>query len=352
MNIIAMDSHKSYSQIQVARPNGDAICECRVDHSRGAITAFLSRWEAGSKVAVETIGNWYWIVDEIEEAKMTPQLVHAHKAKLMLGAVNKTDKLDARGLNRLQRAGTLPTVWIPSGDLRDKRELPRTRMVFGKMRTQLKNRIHSVIDKYGLQDRFSDFSDMFGRAGRARIQECMELLPSQTRYTLECMLSELDCIQSRIGEMERLFKKMFGVVPEIKRLMTLPGVAYILAVVIWLELGDIDRFADAARFASYAGTTPRVHSSGGKTRYGRMRKDVNHYLKWAFSEAANSIVLNHKRFPDRHVSRLYARLRQRRGHPKAVGAVARHLAEATYWVLRKEQDYMEPKGKAVSSTQA
>ena len=187
MNIIAMDSHKSYSQIQVARPNGDAICECRVDHSRGVITAFLSRWEAGSKVAVETIGNWYWIVDEIEEAKMTPQLVHAHKAKLMLGAVNKTDKLDAPGLNRLQRAGTLPTVWIPSSDLRDKRELPRTRMVFGRMRTQLKNRIHSVIDKYGLQDRFSDLSDMF------------------------------------------------GVVPEIKRLMTLPGVAYILAVVIWKE---------------------------------------------------------------------------------------------------------------------
>src|SRR5207245_1927359 len=65
------------------------------------------------EVAVETIGNWYWIVDEIEAAGCVPKLVHARKAKLMMGEINKTDKLDARGLNRLQQAGTLPTVWIP-----------------------------------------------------------------------------------------------------------------------------------------------------------------------------------------------------------------------------------------------
>jgi hypothetical protein len=81
-------------------------------------------------VAVETTGNWYWIVDEIEGAGCVPRLVHARKAKLMLGTINKTDKLDARGLNHLQRAGTLPTAWIPSSELRDWRDLPRTRMVW------------------------------------------------------------------------------------------------------------------------------------------------------------------------------------------------------------------------------
>ena len=65
--------------------------------------------------------------------------------------MNKTDKLDARGLNKLQRIGTLPVVWIPPGQLRDKRELTRTRMVLVAQRTQLKNRIHSTLDKYGLK---------------------------------------------------------------------------------------------------------------------------------------------------------------------------------------------------------
>ncbi|WP_447972738.1 hypothetical protein [Nitrospira sp. Kam-Ns4a] len=54
---------------------------------------------------------------------MLPQLVHARKAKLMMGMVNNTDKLDAHGLTRLQRTGTLPTVWIPPGVLRDQRDL-------------------------------------------------------------------------------------------------------------------------------------------------------------------------------------------------------------------------------------
>jgi transposase len=55
----------------------------------------------------------------------------------MVGQVNKTDKLDTRGLLQLQRTGTLPTVWIPSHDLRDLRELPRTRMVLVRQRTQV-----------------------------------------------------------------------------------------------------------------------------------------------------------------------------------------------------------------------
>jgi len=48
-------------------------------------------------------------------------------------------------------------------------------------------------------------------------------------------------------------------------------------VVIALEVGDVERFPDVEHLASYAGMVPRVHSSGGKTRYGRTRQDVNRY---------------------------------------------------------------------------
>ena len=41
---------------------------------------------------------------------------------------------------------------------------------------------------------------------------------------------------------------------------------------------------------------------------------------------------------------------RRKGHPKAIGALARHLAEATYWILSKQEPYREPKPSAVSST--
>jgi transposase len=130
----------------VEREAGRLVCELQIPHERGALRQFLQRCDTGSPVAVETSGNWYWIVDEIEGAGCVPQLVHARKAKLMLGMIKKRDKLDARGLNRLQRAGTLPTVWIPSSGLRDWRDLPRTRMVLVRQRSRLKNPMHALSD--------------------------------------------------------------------------------------------------------------------------------------------------------------------------------------------------------------
>jgi len=352
MEIIALDCHKHYSFASVQTLDGKSLCQGRIEHQRGSIRTFLSRYTRGSAVAVETVGNWYWIVDEIEAAGMVPKLVHARKAKLMLGSINKTDKLDALGLNQLQRAGTLPTVWIPPGDLRDRRELPRTRMVFAVARTRLKNRIHSVLAKYGLQDQFKGVSDIFGKQARKQVWKRLEQLPAQTHYTTVLLLEQLDRVEAVVQDMERRMAEVFKPTEVIKRLDSLPGVGLILAVVISQEIGDIKRFGGPEQLASYAGTVPRVHASGGKIRYGRLRPDVNHYLKWAFCEAANVVATHWTAHPQRHVSRLYSRIRARRGHPAAVGAVARHLAEATYWMLTKDQAYRERGVVKVSSRQA
>ncbi len=63
----------------------------------------------------------------------------------------------------------------------------------------------------------------------------------------------------------------------------------------------------------------------------------NRYFKWAYVEADNVTYRHHRCNPDRHVSRLYARQRTRHGHPKAIGAVARHLAETSFHILSSQQ---------------
>ena len=341
MEMIALDCHKHYSVANVQSPDGRCLAERRIEHRRGSIREFLGPYSPGCPVAVETIGNWYWIVDEIEQAGKVPRLVHARKAKLMLGSINKTDKLDVRGLNRLQQTGTLPTVWIPPASLRDHRELPRTRMVFATARTRLKNRIHSVLDKYGLQDQLTGVSDIFAAGVRERLEGCIQQLPPQAAYTSDLLLEQLEAVQETIEALEERIAQLFKPTEEFTLLDTLPGVGLILGVVLVLEIGDIRRFCCAERLASYAGTVPRVHSSGGKTHYGRTRPDVNHYLKWAYTEAANAVAVHRESLAHRHVGQLYSRIRSRRGHASAVGAVARHLAEATYWMLTKKEPYHE-----------
>jgi transposase len=348
MEYIAFDAHKHYTLASVARADGRLVREQRLAHERGALQQFLARCEPGSPVALETVGNWYWIVDEIEGAGCLPKLVHARKAKLMMGQINKTDKLDARGLNTLQRNGTLPTVWIPPGELRDQRELPRTRMALVRQRTPLKNRLHATLAKYALHD--VEVSDLFGVRGRALLRQRCELLPPHTAYATRQLLEQVESLDRQVAGFEQRIKSVFKPTQAIQLLTTVPGVGLTLAVVIALEIGDVTRFPTAEKLASYAGCTCRVHASGDKLRYGRLRPDVNRYLKWAFIEAANAICLMRRRHPHRHVSRLYERIAQRKGHPKAIGAVARHLAEATYWLLSKQEAYREPQAAAVSST--
>jgi transposase len=341
MEYVAFDAHKRYTLASVVRPNGRLVREQRITHEPGSLQQFLERCERGSPVAVETIGNWYWIVDEIEAAGCVPKLVHARKAKLMMGEINKTDRLDVRGLNRLQQAGTLPTVWIPPGELRDQRDLPRTRMVLVRQRTQLKNRIHGTLAKYALHD--LDVTDLFGVRGRLLLRQRFESLPPHTAYASRQLLEQIEGLDGRVRAFEQRIQATFKRTPVIQRMLTLPGVGLTLAVVIALEEGDVTRFATAEKLASYAGTTPRIHASGGKTRFGPSRPDVNRYLKWAFVEAANAVCLTRGRTAPRHVSRLYERVARRKGHAKAIGAVARHLAEAPYWMLTKEEPYREPK---------
>ena len=73
---------------------------------------------------------------------------------------------------------------------------------------------------------------------------------------------------------------------------------------------------------------------------------MNRYLKWEYSEAANVVARYRRQHPERHVSQLYEKVMRRKGHQKAIGAVGRHLAEATYWILKQDKPYRDPALKA------
>jgi len=346
---IAFDSHKRYTWVEHEQVASGKVRCYRLEHTPGAIRHALVDSEPGTAVAIEATANWYWITNEIEQAGLVPRLVHPRKAKLMMGQINKTDKLDAHGLNRLQRNGTLPTVWIPPGPLRELRELTRTRVVLVAQRTRWKNRITATLAKWGLPA--SEYSDPYGKGARAELAARIESLPEQTRWVTQQMLAQLDGLSEQIRQFERRLEELVEVTPEMQWLMTLPGVGVILAATVALEIGNVGRFPSADRLASYAGTTPRVHASGDRVRYGRTRPDVNRYLKWAFAEAGNSVAVNYKRCLERHVSQLYGRLRIRKGHSKAVGAVARHLAEAAFHVLNRQEAYRDPAAVAGRTTE-
>lgn len=345
---IGCDAHKRYSIFASINEKGQRGAPVRVENNRALFRLYLSQLPPASVIALETVGNWYWMVDEMEKAGHMPRLVHAGKAKLMMGNINKTDKLDAHSLALLLRNGVLPSVWIPPGDIRDQRELPRMRMALVQMRTKFKNRIHATLDKYALQ--IPEVSDIFGLQGRELLRNRLGQLPPYTRQSVETQLELLDQVENHIRLCEKKIEEVVEETPAMELLMSLPGVGYILAVVIAMEIGEVTRFPTSHHLASYAGTVPRIKESGGKVFRGKVRPDVNRYLKWAFVEAANIIVMHQGRWSNRHVGRLYGRIKERKGHAKAVVAVARHLAEASFWILKRNEPYKEPKRNLIVSS--
>lgn len=340
---IGCDMHKRYSVFAVLDENGEMSAPTRIEHHRDDLEAFLRRFPAGTPVAIETTAHWYWFADLIEQCGLQPRLTNARRAKWMMGHTNKTDRLDAEGLAILQRNGTLPDVFILPAELRDRRELLRARMAYSRMRTQLKNRIHATLAKHAI--RIDEVSDIFGKKGRELLAVHQAQLPPHTRSCLQQDLELIDAITERVSSLEQQIEDVLEQTDLSRRLQTAPGIGKILSAVIIGEVGVIERFPGPKQFASYCGTVPTVHSSGGKTWHGRTRKDANRYLKWAYAEAANSIAAQRKRLTGTHVATLYARIRSRKGHSVAAMAVARHLAEATWWMWTRQQEYIDPAQK-------
>lgn len=345
-HVIGCDVHKRYSIFVAIASTGKLSKPVRVEHNRSTFRSFLESLPDHCEIAVEATGHWYWIIDEMERAGHSPHLADPHEAKKRMGRPNKHDALDAAGLAILLHNGTLPESWIPPGELRDVRELLRTRMALRDLRTSLKHRIHAAIDRYGLHN--DSISDLFGKAGREFLLHQLSALPPETYSMLLLELSAMDDLTLRIETIETRIAEVITPSKEVQLLLTLPGAGQILAPLLWLEIGDIERFPRAENLASYAGLVPRVFSSGGHTYLGHTNRYVNHYLRWAYVEAATCAVRLHG-YRGSHIGELYQRLLPTRGYGRTIVAVARHLAEASYWMLRKRQPYRPPQPKLSSS---
>jgi transposase len=330
----------------------------RVDHEKGELERFLRGLEPGSPIALEAGLNWMWMVEQIEKANLEPHLTNPLEAKKRIGGVNKFDSKDAAGLLTLLRSGTLPEVWIPRGNQRDLRGLMRSRLVMRRHISGFKCRIHGVLTQYGLKP-FADeeeeieYRDWFSVKARFALMKVIDELPSATREGMRQEYMAMADMERHLKSQEAAIQARVGKLGWLRLIRSMPGVGLVLGATIWTEIGDVKRFPDAEQLAAYAGLIPRTHSSGGKTWRGPTSRACNHYLKWAFVEAANVIAGKRKSMEAKHphVVRLYDRVK---GNTKITGkakvAVARHLAEACWWILTKKQDYREPTSAAVASS--
>ena len=333
MNYAGWDLHQQFSQVVVGSKDGKKRKSIKFSHFPGMfehpdLKKFL---QPPIEIAIEASAGWYWVVNKLEEMGAKVHLAHPKKTKLIAESKVKTDKVDANALFDLLRTDFLPESYIASTEVREKREIHRQRAALVKIRTSVKNRIHSILDKHGI---FFKISDIFGTKGRQCLQKVIPNLKPVYKEEITRFLALIDWLDK---EIEKIEKKICSLAKDnslIKLLMTIPGIGYYSALLILSEIGDINRFARPKKLISYAGLNPGVDKSGKHFHNLPITKQGNTWLRWVLIQDAP-----HAARSDRRLAQIYRRIARRKGKNTAKVAVAREILEAVYWVLKKQAPY-------------
>ena len=193
----------------------------------------------------------------------------------------KTDKLDARTLANLLWKGELEAVWMPDQRCRILRRRLARREQLMRARTRSKNEIHAVLQRR-LQAK-PPCSDLFGVKGRDWLASLE--LPPEERESIDAGTRHIEFLDQELAAVDRLIAQQALSWPEIRRLMTVPGVNLVCAASFVAAVGDPNRFLTSRKLVAYLGLDPRVKQSGeGPARSGRISKRgsasfVGHSLK-------------------------------------------------------------------------
>lgn len=333
MQYVGIDLHKERSHLVVLSESGEVVGRSRIPTRREALVEYFSALEGPVKAALEATRNWYWVYDTLEPMVDELKLASPPKIRIIAESTVKTDQIDAKVIADLLRTNFLPTCYVPDQETRQAREILRHRAFLVQTRTRFKNRIHIVLDKLGIEH---PFDNIFTKAGLEFLRGLE--LPWAYQKELSDSLEILKLLNDKEREQNKVIEHLCRESEGAKLLLTVPGIGYHNALLIMSEIGDINRFATGGKFSGYCGLVPTVHISDKTVRYGQMTDVGNKWLRWVFFEAAHLARLKSLRF-----SRLYKRVKEKRGPQVAIGAVAREMAVVSFYILKTGKPFRDDK---------
>ena len=325
---VGVDTHKRYSKVTVIDENDNKVLQTRISNTKEDIRDLFSRIGSNNKIAIEAGYNWMYMYELLEHYGEVV-LVHPRKTRIIAEAKIKTDNLDSEWLAKLLRWDMVSKSYIPDKETRRLRDMCRHRITLVRLRTQIKNKVQSLLSKRGI---FHEYSDLFGKAGMEFLRNLE--LSEIDKHILNNNLDILNVINKQIEEVEKEIANSAINDERAKLLMTRPGIDYFSAMLLVAEIGDINRFLSKHKLASWAGLVPSVRQSGHTIHYGHITKQGNKYVRWVLIQCAN-VAVRH----DEHLREFYERIRKKKGHKIAIVATARKMLVEIYGMLKNNREY-------------
>ena len=364
------DIHKDLIVATIAATNQDGITEY-IQSSFSSQNFDLVRLKAWLiehhcfEIAMESTGK-YWIpVFNVLEGEIKVFVVHPKYTKAIKG--KKTDKKDSKWIADLFKHDLLKFSFIPPKEIRELRELSRYRIKLIAMRSSERNRYQNsmTISNIGLA---SILSDPFGKSSRAVMKEVVRSssvteekiskllernakkkvkevlhslegshIESDQRLKMNIASQHMDQIDSHVRRLEtEMAIRCIPYATLINLLLDIPGISYLSAMTIIAEIGtDMSVFETSKQLSCWAGLAPANNESASKKKSVRISK-AGSYLKPLLVQCALAAI-NSKSNPYYRIK--YNRIKKRRGHKKAIIAIARMILVNIYHILSTGEVY-------------
>ena len=363
-----IDVHKTFIVACIASTNGQGVTTYQSKRF-STFTNDLRRcavWLAKNNckdVCMESTGK-YWIpVYNILEATCTIVLAHPKYVKAIRG--KKTDKKDAKWIADIFKHDLVSGSFIPPADIRQLRDLMRYHWKLTSFTTGEKNRAQNCLTVSNIK--LDDvFSDVFGKASSAittrllessepfdvtpyltknikapveKIQAAVEgKMCAEQAEKLRIIRSHMDALElCRLNLQSLILTTAEKYLPQLNIVATAPGIQAFSAIGIISEIGvDMSVFPSSKHLCSWAGLTPQNNESAGKKKTTRISR-AGVYIKPLLVQCALASIKAKKKHPE--IFNRYNNLKKRRGHKKAIIAIARMLLTAIYNMLKKNESY-------------
>jgi transposase len=282
----------------------------------------------------------------------------------------KADFQDAERLVRRYWAGELTLSFIPDAEQRLMRDVTRRRAQLTRDRVRIQNQVESLLEETRIK-LSSAVTDLFGATGRRILQALVtgvsdaqqlaaladphvkrspeELTEALTgvvtpihRLLLAQHLKQLELVDAQLQELTQwTAKAMQNYGDVIARLSEIPGIRVKAAEQLLAEVGpEAKAFPTAARFSSWIGVCPGKNESAEQNHSSRSAKG-NKFVRTVLVQAAHAAV----RTKDSFFQRKFNALLPKKGYPKAIWAVAHHMAVVIWHILHNRAHYQERGGR-------
>lgn len=316
------------------------------------------------RAAIESTGI-YWIPTYTAlEGKVETIVANPQQIKYIPG--RKNDDIDSEWIAEVCLNGQIKPSYVPPREIRDIRELTRTHVKLTQTRTAFKNRVHKILQRAGI--RISGvLTDIFGKSGtiilngllsgksldktfkdiknkqiKKKKNEVKEAIKGELSQADIFVINEcLDAIRFLDDKIEaiksKIFQSLTGFQKDMEILMSVRGIDFKSAAAILAEIGKIDVFPKPKNLVSWIGLAPSVSESAGKSANGHITKRGNKYLRTILVEVANTIAIGR---PNK-LKFFFMKIKAKKGHKKAVVALARKLACIIHHLLKNQEKYSE-----------